>query len=135
MYKTILTPTETGLLIPHWYDINPKKISRIDRVCTRTSRFGFGPKANVMNVPAILIDDEGYILNGRHRAYWATKHGYSLETCVVSEPREVRFHVPSEVRGELSVEEIIDSLDKKDTYIRACNEQGIFSINDLVKKY
>jgi hypothetical protein len=135
MQKKILNPSECSQLIPHWYDINPEKISKIDHAITRMSRFGYGERREVMSVPAILISDDNYILNGRHRAYLAAKRGYSLETCIVSSPKEIAFHTPKETIADLSIEELIESFNKRNTYISICNNKGIYSIKDLIKIY
>lgn len=88
-----------------------------------------------MDTPAILIDNEGYILNGRHRPYLAAKQGQALEAIIVSGPGEIKFQVPRESFGDVSVEQLVEALDNKQTYIAACQAQGIFCINDLVRLY
>jgi hypothetical protein len=135
MEKRILTSEECGLLIPHWYQLDPNKLSRINGLATRISKPGFGPKIEVMNVPAILTYDDGYILNGKHRSFLAALRRSRLEQYVVSHVNEIEHNVKKESWGDLFPDELIKSLEHRKKYIHACNSRGIYCINDLVRLY
>jgi len=88
-----------------------------------------------MSPIGIIILDDGYILNGKHRAVVGGWRGYSLEAYRVETEHDIIYHLPHKTYGEAGVEGLIDALDKKDFFVSICAKDNIFSVNDLIKKH
>lgn len=135
MQKLILTPEECGELIPHWYDLNDKKLARLLRMTTRISNFLPGEKHVVMSATPILITDDRFILNGRHRSYIARKYEYCLEAYEVVDPRDIIHHTPHKSYGETGFDGVLEAYERKYLLISMCGSRGVTCINDLVRIY
>ncbi len=134
MRKEVLTPEECGGLIPHWPEIDLKKIDRLRRMMTRYSKFYGDIRPLVMGSIPILTTEEGYIVNGKHRAVWAHHKGYNLETYIVSDGRDIQFHTPHKAFGEVGLEGALEAFVNRGNYIERCYSQGIYSVKDLYVK-
>lgn len=134
MRKTILTPEECGKLIPHWPELKPEKLRRLNRGVTRIKKLSDGQRVSVMDVVPVLIASDGYILNGKHRAYVAARDGYCLEACVVERRGDVVHHVPAKAYGERGVEGIFEAYDNMPFYRGHSASHGVRRINDLVER-
>jgi len=131
--KKILTTREIGLLIPQWPELVDTKLNRISRkTISRRSKFVPGERVEVMGVIPIIIDPDGYILNGKHRAYWATKRGLNLEAYVVTDAHDIIHHTPDNAYGENGLSGVLDAYAGRDQYISICRNRGIYSINDFL---
>lgn len=131
MQKKVLTPRECGELIPHWPEINPKKLERLKRMMTKYSKFYEGIRILVMGATPILTTEEGYIINGKHRALWAYHKGYNLENYVISDAKDILFHTPHKAFGEVGLEGALHTFCYKDHYIEGCHNLGVYSVEDL----
>lgn len=133
MRKIVLSGEECGRLIPHWPSVDMEKLDRLRNIVLRGSRYnGFNGRA-VMSCPAILIDSEGFILNGRHRSLHSFLYGQSLEACEIRDEREIYHHVPRECFGGYSTAHIARTLEMKKIFQDFCRDKGIYSVADLVK--
>lgn len=135
MQKLILTPEECGELIPHWYDLNDEKLKHLLRITTRVSNFFPGERRIVMSSTPVLITDDGFILNGRHRSYVARRYGYDLEAYEVTDPRDIIHHTPHKSYGETGLEGVLEAYERRQLLTTICRSQGVTCVNDLVRIY
>jgi hypothetical protein len=133
MRKKILTPEECEKLIPHWPELEERKIKKLLRMSTKKTSFGNGK--NVMSPVGIVIMEDGYILNGKHRAVIGAWRKYNLEAYVVDGEHDIYYHLPHKTYGEVGVEGLVEALDKKDFFVNFCKNDGVRSVHDLIKKY
>ena len=127
MYKTILTPEECGMLVPHWPELNSRKLKRLGRMNTRTSKIISGQKISVMSPVGIIITEEPekYILNGKHRAFKSFLGKFNLEAYVISGRNDIINHTPHKAYGEAGVEGVLRAFDDRYEYIQLCKNRGI----------
>lgn len=97
--KRILNPRESALLVPHWHELDEDKLTRLGSIATRQYKLPDGQRTIVLDCPAVVIDPEGYIVNGKHRAVMALARRQNLEAIVVETPNDVINHVPNESYG------------------------------------
>ena len=139
MQKTILTPEECGLLIPHRNFLINRKIARLDGMKTRTSKFIPGERQTVMSSRGVLVTptDSGglFILNGNHRAYWAALHGFKSEAYVVKGLNDIIYHTPHLAYGLGGQQEMIGLFTDARFFINHYREKGAGTISDLVNFY
>ncbi len=115
----MLTPKETRLLIPHWYELDDKKLKNLSFVKTRKSNFLSKENYRVMSTTGILITpieikgrDFFYILNGKHRAFKSAESKLNLEAYIVSDEHDILYHTPKKSFGNDDPNELpyIDSV-------------------------
>lgn len=133
MKKVILTPQQCGLLIPHWPELDTEKLKKLGRMVTRTSSFAPRQNTLVMAAPPILITEENYILNGKHRAFTAAKHGYSLEAYRVQNEHDIFYHTPRDAYEDVGLENVMEAFGNRAIYISFCRSNGINCISDLLE--
>lgn len=132
MQKRILTPEGCGNLIPHFPELNDEKLKRLNRISTRMSKFVQGQRIVVMDTPPILILEDQYILNGKHRAYWATLNRFNLEACIAVDGPDIIYHTPHCTYGETGLEGVLEAYKNQAIYISLCNKIGIYTISDFI---
>ncbi len=130
--KTVYFPEELAELIPHYPDLNPRKVKRIQRLKTRKSKFLDEGHIPVMASPPLLVTKNGFILNGKHRATWGVYTGTPSEVYIVRDARDIRYHTPHEAYGETGIEGVMEAYANEDSYIRYCRSNGIYKVKDLV---
>lgn len=132
MEKKIITPQECARLIPHWPSINPEKLRKLSTIITRGTRILRGEQ--VMSCPPIVLDKEGFILNGRHRAAQSVLGEMNVEGCVIFNPNEIFHHLPRECYGETGKEGVLEAFENRYSLVNFCHQQGIYTIQDLLNR-
>src|SRR4030067_2012135 len=132
MKKMILTPADCGLLIPQWPLLKQKKIARLYSMSTRNEVFPSFKGTTVMDFPPILILEDGFILNGKHRAAFALRYSYNLEACETFDENDIRYNTPHRTYGETGVEGVLEAYSNKFTYISYCNNRRVHCVRDLL---
>jgi len=136
MKKTILAPWDCEELIPNWHELDETKLQKLGGFTLRGAREGYGGNDYwVISVPPILITEDNFVLNGKHRAFVAAASGCNLEACVIRNEVDLRYHTPREAIKDTQVDSMVDMLDRTSTYTNVLDANGIHSIRDLVKKY
>ena len=133
MEKVILTSQECKNLIPHWPELQERSIEHLLRMSVRKSNFD--SEINVMSPVGIVIMDDGYIVNGKHRATIGGWCEYNLEAYVVKGEHDVIYHLTHKAYGKTGKEGLIRAINEKEYLVNLCKQDEIFSINDLIKKY
>lgn len=136
--KRIITPSQSALLVPHWYELDEEKLERLGSIPTKQLKLPGGGREVVLACPPIVIDPTGYLVNGKHRAVMSVSRRQNLEAIVVETPNDVRHHVPKESYGPDEGDgpaKLIEALANKNTYLNAIHAQGVYTVRDLVVKY
>ena len=129
MKETVLTPSEVGNLVPHWYTIDIEKISRVAQLPVTDI-----PQGKTLDTTPLLIDPEGYILNGRHRAVRTFFERLQQPTITIENPEDL-LEIPPAYQGGVSVERLYASMKGKKIFILESQSRGIYTIKDLVRAY
>lgn len=133
----MLTPEETGLLIPHWYELDDEKLKKLNFVKTRKSNFLGKENYRVMSTTGILItpiEIKGkaflYILNGKHRAFKSAESKLNLEAYIVSDEHDILYRAPRKSFGNENPEELMfhDSLIYNPDYSNLNLSDGLKSV-------
>jgi len=132
MQKLILSPYECGQLVPHWMELDDSKLKNLKRMSTRKSNFS--SEKRVMCPVGLLISEDGYIINGKHRASYARYKGFNHEAYCVNDKNDIIYHTPHKAYGNLGIEEIVESFLMREKYISLCKNQGVYLIDDLIEK-
>jgi len=133
MEKVILRPQQCMELKPYWPELQKKKLKQLFRMNTRKSIFD--SEIDVMSPVGIVIMNDNYILNGKHRAVLSGLCGYNLEAYVVENKHDITCHLPHESYGETGKMGLIEALDKKNFLTSFCEHEGVSSIDSLIRKY
>ncbi len=138
--KIILTPYECGDLLPHFPELDERKIKRLNSVKLRKSSFIHDRICNVITpVGVLLLEDPNidglYILNGKHRSVISYVRNISEEGYIVRNMNEIIHHTPIKTYGETGLDGILDAFDKRYMYIHLCKSKGIYKISDFVSIY
>lgn len=132
MRKMILTPEECCKLIPHWPELREDKLQRLSRSVTRIVKDMSGNDVTVMHCTGILVTEDNFILNGKHRALMAAKKRLNIEAYFVAGENDIRYNTPHNSYGEAGVDGVLDAFENKHTYIQYCKNQGIRRIEDFL---
>lgn len=143
--KSIIYPNEIGELIPHWYELDPAKLIRIQprysrHVKVRDGAHGNHIASDVFNVPPILTCPSGIqrekemIINGKHRAALAYLKGLPLVKIRVDTRSALKHCLPRESRGNLDITELERTFDDRAAYEEICRNMGVPTIKELVAK-
>lgn len=140
--KLIIEPADIGNLVPHWYEVDIDKMSRIRTRSTRRIsvplKSGGHLVSEVLDVPPVLIapattrPGSDVILNGKHRAalaYINQRRIYVIRAHVRS---DIRHHVPRECYGDLELDALEDVFDERAKYELLCAGRGVGTMHDLV---
>ncbi|MFA5992802.1 MAG: hypothetical protein WC796_03795 [Candidatus Pacearchaeota archaeon] len=135
MKKIVLSKAECGDLVPHWPDLSKEKLVKLWGRNIRNSRHSFSPEKRVVVIDCfpILIDNTGFILNGKHRSVYCFSHWLDagLEACIVENEKDVRYHIPKCCYGEMGVRGVLDAMEKKNPLVQYCHSIGVYTIKDL----
>lgn len=136
--KKVFTPSRSARLVPHWYSVDEQKLKRLGSISTRQLKLPNGSRTIVLDCPPVVVDPEGYIVNGKHRAIMSVARRQNLEAIIVETPNDILHHVPRQCYGPDEGDgpkRLIEALTNKDMYVRQTQANGVYTISDLVAKY
>tara|TARA_Y100000310_G_scaffold344022_1_gene454587 strand:- start:4300 stop:4710 length:411 start_codon:yes stop_codon:yes gene_type:complete len=133
MEKTILAPKNCGDLRPDAPYLRADIIKRLNSALTKESIFN--PDARVLDVPPILVTNDGHIINGKHRASWAYHNGFNLEAYIAENINDIQDSIPSSVYDDVGLLGILHLFRDREFYFSECMKSNIRNISDLVRKY
>ncbi len=123
MRFTILSTLECSKLRPDTYYLIKHRYARLDEdISYRLPNHKFSLQ-RVLDVPAIVITNDDFILQGKHRAYRAYTGMDKLEACVVNNESDIA-RVPKDLL-DMPLEDAIDTYRRRQEYMEKSMDHGV----------
>ena len=142
--RRVLSPKEIGELVPHWPDLDPRKIEGIrtrtvERIRLRLGDSGSHQTHDVLAVPAVITCPSSngigdFLLNGKHRSAIAIIGGYNLAAYHVRDLNDIENGLPKDAIGDMDKEQLAEFFFRRGVFEQFSINAGIKDMRTLVKK-